>query len=287
PTSQPTSTDTATPQPTHTNTVTPEPTSTDTATPQPTSTDTVTPQPTSTDTVTPEPTSTDTVTPEPTSTDTVTPQPSEVEAIAAIATVTATSRENVSPTPTMMETGTPTEGITDVFAAQETSLAEANTLSTQEALHTPLIEETTTPGQRLPWEALIGGSLFLFVVIYIWFYWQGLSTAERYANGFVIDTCPVCQRGSLQIDQRTTRILGIPNSRHTVRCDVCRSVLRQTGTERWRYAVDRLENPTMYERFNGRQVTDTDLTRLTKTPPQGRRSSPEFVQAPPEDESDS
>ncbi|MEO1288360.1 MAG: hypothetical protein AAFV93_11375, partial [Chloroflexota bacterium] len=108
---------------------------------------------------------------------------------------------------------------------------------------------------------------------------QGLSASGRYANGFVIERCPVCQRGQLQVDERPARTLGIPTVRRTVRCDVCRSVLRETGSRRWRYAVDRLENPTMYTRFNGKQITDADLERLNKTPSSGAsmQTTPEFV----------
>ena len=80
------------------------------------------------------------------------------------------------------------------------------------------------------------------------------------------------------MEERQSRTFGIPSVRRTIRCDVCRSVLRETGTQRWRYAVDRIENATMYDRFNGRQVSDTDLERLSKTPPDGARArtSPEF-----------
>ena len=115
---------------------------------------------------------------------------------------------------------------------------------------------------------------------YIWFYWQGLKAVGRYDDGFIISDCPVCKRGALHIDARQSRILGIPSVKRTIRCDDCRSILRETGTKRWRYAVDRIENPTLFDRFNGREVNDVDLQRLEKIVPQGAspRTSPEFLE---------
>jgi hypothetical protein len=61
------------------------------------------------------------------------------------------------------------------------------------------------------------------------------------------------------VDPRTTRILGIPRIDFTVRCDECRSVLREVGDGEWRYAVDPLENTEMFERMNNRVVNDEQL----------------------------
>jgi hypothetical protein len=96
---------------------------------------------------------------------------------------------------------------------------------------------------------------------YVSLYWRGLLAAERYAKGFVVDYCPVCMRGSLVVESRDERVFGIPNARRTVQCTVCRSVLRETGHRRWRYAVDPIENPPLYERFNGREI-DEELLRV-------------------------
>jgi hypothetical protein len=96
----------------------------------------------------------------------------------------------------------------------------------------------------------------IIVFGYVGLYWRGLSGAERYARGFVVDYCPVCRRGSLVVESRHERVFGIPNARRTVQCTVCRSVLRETGNRRWRYAVDPIENHTLYERFNGREIDE-------------------------------
>jgi hypothetical protein len=39
-------------------------------------------------------------------------------------------------------------------------------------------------------------------------------------------------------------------------------VLREKGTQRWVYAVDRIENPPLFERYNGREISDDELKEL-------------------------
>lgn len=91
-------------------------------------------------------------------------------------------------------------------------------------------------------------------------YWRGAAAADRYKNGFVIQRCPVCEQGDLVVDVRRERVLGIPRPRHTVRCTHCRSLLREAGDRRWRYAVDKLDNPQLHTALNGR-VLDEDALR--------------------------
>jgi hypothetical protein len=104
----------------------------------------------------------------------------------------------------------------------------------------------------------------VIVLGYVGLYWHGLAGAERYAKGFAIQYCPVCRRGELAVEARDERVFGIPRVRRTVRCIVCRSVLRETGNRRWRYAVDPIENPLLYERFNGREIDDDTLKALAQ-----------------------
>jgi hypothetical protein len=127
--------------------------------------------------------------------------------------------------------------------------------------------------------------LLLAVLIYAFFYWRGLGTSERYARGFVIETCPVCQRGKLQVESRPERFLGIPRYRHTVRCTECRSTLRETEGQRWRYAIDPLDNPELYRRFNGQEIDEQKLIELSRRPvrpgevppPRGPSVPPSFL----------
>jgi hypothetical protein len=70
----------------------------------------------------------------------------------------------------------------------------------------------------------------------------------------------------LSVENRQTRFLGIPAPRRIVRCDTCRSVLREVGSGRWRYAVDPVENAALYERYNGREIDEGQLAELINLP---------------------
>jgi hypothetical protein len=135
----------------------------------------------------------------------------------------------------------------------------------------------------VPPEAVVGAGLLALALVYFGLYWRGLAAADRYENGFVIERCPVCKRGHLSVETRQARVLGIPNARTTVRCDTCRSVLREVGNRRWRYAVDPTMNPPIYNRYNGQEVGEGLLQELEKqampAPPQVHPPSkpPSFV----------
>jgi hypothetical protein len=104
------------------------------------------------------------------------------------------------------------------------------------------------------------------VLGYVGLYMRGIAAAERYSGGFVVERCPVCRRGRLTVESRVDRVIGIPRIRRTVRCSECRSVLRETGTRRWRYAVDRIENEAVFDRYNGREIDDAALKSLAEQP---------------------
>jgi uncharacterized protein YgiM (DUF1202 family) len=300
PTDTATATNTPTDEPTLTNTpsVTPSETATATETEIPsltpsdtaTATDTAIP----TDTPTEAPTSTDTpsVTPSETATATATPTdvPTNTPEPLATATDVPTDIPIPSETATDVPTATPTDAATQVaLVVLPTDAPTAEV--TEQALVLPetpiptqsIIVETVPPdtsgGFTVPIEALIGVVILLIVLGYIFLYWRGLVAADRYRDGFVIDECPVCKRGGLHVDEKPGRLLGIPQVRRTVRCDVCRSVLRETGAGRWRYAVDRIENAAIYDRFNGKEITDDELLRLAGNPPKSsaRPTNPQFL----------
>ncbi len=131
----------------------------------------------------------------------------------------------------------------------------------------------------MPIEAIVAIGIFGLLLLYLALYWNGLSGMDRYEDGFVIDTCPVCIIGNLEVDTKQDRLLGIPRAKHTVRCDNCRSVLRETGNRRWRYAVDGMENPDLYERYNNKEIMTGELATLLiqKQSSQGITTLPEFV----------
>jgi hypothetical protein len=147
---------------------------------------------------------------------------------------------------------------------------------------TPPPDEEAPTGTGLPPEALVGGGLLALVLGYIGLYWRGAAAMDRYAGGFVIETCPVCKRGRLSVETRLNRFLGIPRPRSTVRCDSCRSVLREAGSRRWRYAVDRAFNPGLYQRWNGSLIDEETLKTLIDqltAPPTARPpiTPPKFI----------
>lgn len=286
----PTNTPEPSPTATETNTVTPSLTPSETNTALPTATHTPIPTNTSEPSLTPSETNTltptiapsETNTALPAATDTPIPTNTAESTVTPTETATVITAASIADTPTSSATVASTA--TDIFAIEATSVSVVVTQVIEPSPQAPfsnILNDSPRIGNNLalPIEALAGIVILLIVLGYVWFYWQGLSTVGRYQDGFIIETCPVCQRGDLHLDERPSRIFGIPSVRRTVRCDVCRSVLRETGTRRWRYAVDRIENPTMFDRFNGRQITDADLERLAKTPPVGARAktSPEFV----------
>ncbi len=284
-TDTPTATLTDTPRPSDT----PVPTATDTPTltdtPVPTATDTPTSRPFETQiepVILPGATLTDTPAPSdtPTATLTDTPRPSDTPVPTATDTPTAT----LTDTPRPSDTFTPTATTTPTATLTDTPVPTA----TATPSHTPRPSDTPTPtaaapvvlptegappqtvtppgeGGGLPLEAVVGGAGLLLVLAYAGLYWLGVRDLERYAGGFVVSRCPVCGRGDLTVETRPERFLGIPRGRRIVRCTECRSVLREVGSRRWRYAVDPIENPALYRQFNGREIDEETLAGLAKS----------------------
>jgi hypothetical protein len=144
------------------------------------------------------------------------------------------------------------------------------------AIHPTSIGATPTPVEppvqlgpesQFPIEALIGGALLLGVLGYAVLYGLGLRAIDRYKAGFVVERCPVCGRGHLTVETRRERLFGIPRARRTVRCDECRSVLRETASRRWRYAIDPIENSALYRQYNGHEIDEATLIELARSMP--------------------
>ncbi len=299
PTATPTATATPTPTKTSTPTRTPTETPTVTASATPTATVTSSATRTATQTRTPqerdEPTATAEASPTagPAETDiavlppppTFTPMPSPPRLGETDLPPSDTPTPTDTPPPTRTPTGTATDTATPAPTASPSPRASATRQATPTATATPSataeavaaappeveagdgqapVEPPSPPG--LPPEVAIAALLGGLVALYLVFYVAGAANAGRYhPEGFVVQTCPVCRRGELWLDERRRRFLGIPRVRRTVRCTYCGSVLRQMGRSRWRYSVDGKENPELYRRLNGRVVTDADL--LAMAPP--------------------
>jgi len=134
-----------------------------------------------------------------------------------------------------------------------------------------LAEEPETVGVYL----LAGGAVAVLLLSYLGAYVIQAANLARYREGFVLAQCPVCERGELTVEDRRYRTLGLPRVRRVVRCDECRSVLRQVGRGRWRYAVDAAENPDLFDVYNGQVVSEHDLLTMA-TPFQG--PPPEYIE---------
>jgi hypothetical protein len=295
-------TDTSVPTITSTNTAVPTLTSTSTATvtetavPTNTNTPTLTSTSTSTATDTSVPTLTSTHTDVPTATSTPTatvtetavPTKTDTPTLTSTSTSTATETSVPTNTDTPIPTDTPTEEVTEEVTAIA-AVVESNQPTPTRLSEIEITEIQPTGdadgGGRFPIEAIIGVVLFIAVLLYIALYWNGLSLADRYVDGFVVENCPVCHVGKLQVESRQERLFGIPNVKHTVRCDNCRSVLRETGNRRWRYAVDPSENPDLYDRYNGKEIKTGELASLLiqKKSSLGTQMRPEFVDDDSED----
>ncbi len=177
-----------------------------------------------------------------------------------------------SPLPSPTETAPPTASPvpTDTRIAPT---ATATVASTATAVSGAGVQSTTspsTPGVALPRISppprgtLIGigggaAALALVVLLVGWRQRRGRRELARYADGFVLETCPVCQRGALTLEEQVTRSLGAPSVRRTVRCDTCRSVLRQVRPGVWRLTVDPRVNPALAEAQRGQTLADAEL----------------------------
>ncbi len=311
----PTLTFTSTAAPTDTATSSATPTSTTTFTSTPTPTLTVKPVDTAlpigteiiaaavaTETPQPLPTATPTATPSltntPSPTNTYTPVPSETPFPTYTLTYTPSpTHTSLPPTDTSVPVSmTPLSATSTPLAVSDTPIPPEPTATTQANEAIIAVEPTVdfagpsqpavTPpaeimGSRFPIEAIIAAILLGLVFIYSLVYLRGVNAAERYKNGFVVQRCPACDRGDLSVEVKTDRLIGIPRPRRTVRCSECRSVLREVGPRRWRYAVDPMENPLLYKHYNGQEIDDATLAALAVQPLSSQPPQPRDPPAPP------
>jgi uncharacterized protein YraI len=271
---------TATTTPTITPSETPAPTDTaiPTNTPPPAETLTVTPTATSTALPTASPTVTATHTPSFTATWTLAPSPTQMPSPAPSDTLELTPAPTRTIIPTLALTATPhiTPTNTPLATATALAIAGAETGSDDDTGATPKpiapsvteAEPTGEDGGVSSIAAMLAGGVLLLAMVYAAVYAVNAANLDRYRDGFVLDVCPVCEEGDLYLEERRYRLLGIPRVRRVVRCDYCRSVLRQVGPRRWRYAVDNMENPDLYDEFNNQVMTEDALIDILGVPPQ-------------------
>lgn len=147
----------------------------------------------------------------------------------------------------------------------------------------PILSEADTRDANgsLPIELLVGLAAIAAVLGYAGLYWRGLVATERYRSGFVIRRCPVCNQGDLIVETRRERAFGIPFARHIVGCTNCRSVLREAGNRRWRYAVDRMDNPQLYQALNGKILSEDEIRVLASQARADEPVQPKIAPRPP------
>ncbi|NJR12602.1 hypothetical protein HC776_01575 [bacterium] len=96
---------------------------------------------------------------------------------------------------------------------------------TRVPLETPAPTETGS-SPLVPLVALAGVTVAVGLV-YLGAFARAMPELRRYEQGFVRADCPVCERGSLVMEEKRSSTFGIPAVRRTVRCNTCRSVLRE------------------------------------------------------------
>ncbi len=217
----------------------------------------------------------------PTPSQTNTPVPTQTPSASPVP-PTATQSATDTAMPSMTFTATrvlPTATIT--LTATATRMPPTAIVMLVPPVNTPMPLTTQTvsdPMPGMPTELIVGSGGVLLVLGYIGLYWRGVVGAERYKDGFIIDRCPVCGRGSLRVDTTVKRTLGVARTRFTVRCTDCRSVLREAGERRWRYAVDPSESPVLYDQYNNRVIDETTLPNISQQV--GVRQSSPHVRTP-------
>jgi hypothetical protein len=136
------------------------------------------------------------------------------------------------------------------------------------------------------WPWIGGGVVAVLVVAYIARLMAGGRERRRYADGFVLSSCPVCQQGHLHLEETFTRTLGALRARRLVRCNVCRSVLREVEPGVWRYSIDPYINAALADEYNGQEFDTAGLLALAERaadfPPdavrQEQAESPEYLE---------
>jgi hypothetical protein len=105
----------------------------------------------------------------------------------------------------------------------------------------------------------IAGALLLATILYTRQMRKARLELRRYADGFPIQFCPACRIGQLYLEENIHRLAGIPVVSRSVRCDHCRSVLRQYAPGHWRVTIDPLANPALSEEYNALLLSDADF----------------------------
>jgi len=193
--------------------------------------------------------------PTPSATPSLTPSPSPTEAATTAVQASPPAAPSKTPAPTASETPLPPTST----ATPALAVVAPTRLPTVAPTALPGPAPTVQAGSTPIW-VWLGGGLLLVLALYFWRWLAARRELRRYAEGFVLDACPVCQIGGLNIDRHVSYQLGVPTVRRIVRCDHCNSIIRQMRSGVWRYAVDPHANPELAANHDDMQpMTDSDL----------------------------
>ena len=177
------------------------------------------------------------------------------EQLATPTVVTATPEDTSTlvPSPTNPSTTTPQSSETPQLAATTPARPTSLALLSDEdpdalARSAPVV---------LPTQLLLILAAVLGAFLSIRFLMSQRKSERHIESGFIIETCPACRTGKL-----TLQDMG--RGRRVVRCDNCRSVLRQLRGNRWRYAVDSVPDPQFAESHNSEVLSEGDLLELSR-----------------------
>jgi hypothetical protein len=198
-----------------------------------------------------------------------------------------------TPTPPPAEaTGTPTAPLAAATPAPTGTPAAAVMAASATPESIPVPAVTPPPGAdlmsslRALWPWIGGGFAAVVLIAYVARLMASRRERFRYADGFVLSSCPVCQQGHLHLEESFSRTLGALRARRLVRCNVCRSVLREVEPGVWRYSIDPYINAALAEKYNGQEFDAEGLLALSEHaadfPPDAagpeRAESPEYLE---------
>lgn len=188
---------------------------------------------------------------------TATPRPTDSPALTPISPALVSPSETPTSVPSATPTFTPSATIR-AMVTPATSTSTSGDTSGDDANSDSVPSSSISPGSGLA----IGGVGMLLLGFYGWRFVRGTRNLRRYSDGFVVDWCPVCRTGRLHLDEHVNRVLGVPRVHRTVRCNECRSVLREMRPGEWRYAVDPVADEAFAAEHNGNLFYDAGLIEL-------------------------
>jgi SH3 domain-containing protein len=200
----------------------------------------------------------------------LTPLPSDTPTEAVSPTAGTAEAETVTSLPSPSATAAPTDTATPrprpTPSATAVPVSPAPTATTISAAAPP---PAGNPLDALPPDVKTGGIIAVGLLVAAGGAYSvrrivAQREVTRYRGGFPLTLCPVCLEGHVNVDEIVKVSLGIPRLTRWVRCNNCRSVLREVQPGRWRYAVDSYRNPEMAEKYKTHLLNLNDLNQLAE-----------------------